>query len=73
MTATTIDTARITPAALKSADAALYLGLASKTLANYRLAGIGHRYVRTSGSSRSGVLYRVTDLDAWLEENLVVG
>ena len=41
MATTTTDTARIIPAALKLADAAVYLGLAPKTLANCQLAGLG--------------------------------
>lgn len=68
-----ISTKAIPPAAVTPEEAGRYIGLASKTLANMRTAGTGPRYVRVSKSPRSGIVYRIADLDAWLEENLVGG
>lgn len=43
-------------------------GLDYQTLANWRAKGKGPRYVK-AGARR--VLYRRTDLDKWMEANLV--
>lgn len=56
--------------AMSSADAAEYLGLSPKTLTNWRVRGDGPPYVR-HGKTGGRVSYRVKDLDAYLEENLV--
>lgn len=65
-----IDT-KMKPIAVQSHVAAEYLGISVKTLANLRLAGIGPKYAKLHDGPRAGVLYRVDDLDAWLEERLV--
>mgnify|MGYP001212106990 CR=1 FL=1 len=57
------------PAALDTDEAAGYIGLKPKTLANRRGRGEGPAYVRAGAR----VVYRVADLDAWLPENLVGG
>ncbi|TDT33411.1 helix-turn-helix transcriptional regulator [Naumannella halotolerans] len=57
------------PAALDTDEAGRYIGVAPKTLANWRGRGQGPRYVRAGAR----VVYRVADLDAWLVENLVGG
>ena len=60
----------IKPNAVSSHGAAEYLGLSVKTLANMRLVGRGPRYLKLHDGPRAGVLYRISDLDAWLEERL---
>lgn len=49
--------------AKKTAD---YLGVSPRTLSNWRHRGIGPKYVRT-GAVKSPVLYRVRDIDEWIE------
>ncbi|MGO2312778.1 MAG: helix-turn-helix transcriptional regulator [Brachybacterium tyrofermentans] len=56
--------------AVSSTEAANYLGLSPKTLANWRAQGDGPPYVR-HGSRGGRVSYRLIDLDAYLEANLV--
>ena len=46
---------------LNTKDAATYVGLSPKTLANYRVNGLGPKYVK-----RGLVSYFKTDLDEWL-------
>lgn len=53
------------PLAYNTADAARLIGVSPKTLLNWRYEGKGPEYVRVS---RSLVLYRRDDLDAWLRE-----
>lgn len=60
-------------AAMSSSDAAAYMGVAPGTLSNWRLAGRGPRYVRIGDGPKAKVLYRVVDLDEWLEAQLVGG
>lgn len=48
------------------AEAARYLGLAPKTLANHASKGTGPRYSKPPNSHPR---YRVTDLDSWLSGN----
>jgi hypothetical protein len=48
-------------------NAASYAGLAPKTLAMYRTAGIGPKFVK-----RGRVFYYREDLDEWLKEGRVV-
>lgn len=57
----------ITPGALSSPNAAQYLGLNNRTLANMRAQGRGPRFFR-AGGLKSRVYYLVKDLDAWLDE-----
>lgn len=52
--------------ALSAADAAAYLGgLSTQTMANWRSAGKGPRFVRLGAR----IVYRVADLDAYLEKH----
>lgn len=44
-------------------SAAAYLGVSSKTLANYRSRGIGPRFIK-----RGRIFYRRSDLDSWLAD-----
>jgi excisionase family DNA binding protein len=50
---------------LTTAQAAAYLGLAPKTLRNWRSSGRGPKYC----GRRSGTRYRRSDLDAWIKAN----
>lgn len=65
MTATT--TPRIASPHLTPEEAAEYLSIGNSTMKKWRLAGEGPRYAKFGKSVR----YRVEDLDAWIEENLV--
>ena len=48
-------------------EAALYLRVAEKTLTNWRCRSVGPRYLKIGGI----ILYRRSDLDAFLEASLV--
>ena len=52
---------------LDTRRAAVYTGLAPKTMAHMRCRGDGPPYVKTSRL----VMYRVADLDAWLAARVV--
>jgi hypothetical protein len=60
------------PAWIPSSQAARYIGIAPKTLANWRSAGEGPPYARL-GRSHSRVIYRISDLHTYLEERIVGG
>lgn len=51
-------------------EAAAMLGVSSRTLANWRTLGIGPAFVRV-GAVHSRTLYRLDDLNAWLDNNRV--
>ena len=51
-------------------EAAAMLGVSPRTLANWRALGIGPAFVRV-GAVRSRTLYRVDDLNTWLDNNRV--
>lgn len=57
---------------VSSAEAAQMLGISPRTLANWRVQGRGPAYVRI-GKNRSPVLYRVGDVESWLESRLIDG
>ena len=48
---------------LDTANAAKYLGISVKTLANYRVKGTGPQFTK-----RGRILYSKTSLDSWLNE-----
>ncbi len=52
---------------LKPADAAEYLGVKPETLNQWRWLGRGPAYVKVGRT----VVYRLKDLDAWLDANTV--
>lgn len=54
-------------AALSPADAAVYLGVGYSTLKKWRSEGRGPKYAKVGNS----VLYRPSDLDAFVESKLV--
>lgn len=57
----------LTPAVARQQDAAAYLGLTTLTLKNMRRLGEGPAYIRRGPV----VLYRIVDLDTWLESQIV--
>ena len=57
----------VLPAVLREADAARYIGLSQAYLRKSRLFGRGPAFVRL----RRTVMYRVRDLDQFLESHLV--
>lgn len=60
------DVARLT---VKPTAAAEMLGLSRGTLANWRAEGRGPRYIK----SGKQILYRVSDIEAWLDAQPTVG
>lgn len=56
------------PAALNTAQTAIYTGLAEKTLEGLRCRGGGPRFVKYG---RKAVRYLLCDLDAWMGERVV--
>ncbi|GAA1480619.1 hypothetical protein GCM10009624_10590 [Gordonia sinesedis] len=52
---------------LNSAEAAEYLGVKPETLNQWRYLGRGPSYVK----SGRAIIYRLKDLDAWLDANTV--
>lgn len=59
-------------AVVSAAEAARMLGISPRTLANWRVQGRGPAYVRL-GKNRSPILYRVSDIESWLESRLIGG
>lgn len=55
---------------VNAVDAAAMLGVSPRTLANWRTQGIGPAFVRI-GAVHSRTLYRLDDLQAWLDANRV--
>lgn len=53
---------------LREREAALHIGVAPKTLANWRSAGRGPRFSRLGRA----IVYRVEDLDRFVEDRLQV-
>lgn len=60
------------PGGLPSVAAAAYIGVAPKTLSNWRALGEGPPYVRL-GKSHARIVYRITDLDRYLAERVIGG
>ena len=56
--------------AVSANEAAAMLGVSSRTLANWRALGIGPAFVRV-GRVHSRTLYRIDDLNTWLDNNRV--
>jgi hypothetical protein len=56
---------RIVPAAMRPDVASAYTGLSVQRLAKFRLFGGGPEFVKAGRS----ILYRRSDLDAWLNAN----
>ena len=64
-------TTLVTPAVLTTEEAAIYLGLSSQTLANWRVDGRGPVYLRLGRPGRPRIVYLPEDLDAFLGANRV--
>lgn len=52
---------------LNSQEAADILRISIRTLERMRVDGTGPKYLKAGAGTRSRVLYRPADLDAWLE------
>lgn len=52
---------------MTSPEAAEYLRLSVRTLEGMRVDGTGPRYYKVGPGRRAKVVYRVTDLEEWLE------
>lgn len=63
-----LDARRAAP--ISAATVAAYLGVAPKTLSNWRALGEGPRYVRL-GKSHARIVYRVSDLDQYLADRVI--
>jgi predicted DNA-binding transcriptional regulator AlpA len=55
--------------ALSSAQAAAMLGIKRTTLEIWRYRGKGPRFVKFGKAKQSGVVYRRSDVEAWMTEN----
>ena len=53
---------------LTTSEAAAYLRLAPKTLERFRIDAGGPPYLKAGPGKRAKVLYRLSDLNAWLEQ-----
>jgi len=64
---------KVTPKAVKEHDAAAYIGMSVAYLRQSRMQGNRHNHTSAPPFVKAGkaVIYRVADLDAWLEENLI--
>lgn len=58
------------PILVSSEEAARIIGIAPKTLVNWRNRGKGPAYVRL-GEKHSPVMYRVRDLESWIDSRVV--
>jgi len=55
---------------LTTTEAADYLRLSPRSLERYRVEGTGPRFLKAGPTKRARVLYRIADLDEWLEGTL---
>lgn len=53
---------------LNTKEAAPLIGITAGTLENWRVAGIGPKFIKTPGK-RGKVLYRVEDIQTWRDAN----
>lgn len=65
-----VSDASTSPLAVNAVEAAAMLGVSLRTLANWRTLGIGPAFVRV-GRVHSRTLYRIDDLNTWLDNNRV--
>lgn len=61
-------TARANEPLMTTAEAAAYLRFPEGTVRNWRTRGTGPTYIKVNGAQ---VRYRVSDLDAWVDEQAV--
>lgn len=57
---------------LTTGEAAEYLRLSTQTMDRFRATGEGPPYIKLGNGKRSKVIYRRSDIDAWLECHLRV-
>lgn len=62
-----MDSQSVKPAALRQAQAARYLGIGLSTLKRLVARGEIRRIKMDASSTHGGVLFRIVDLDSWLE------
>ncbi len=61
-----MNTERTIARRLCEADAAQYLGVAKRTLQDWRLRRVGPAYSKLGTASRARIVYDIADLDAFL-------
>lgn len=54
------------PKPMTQEDLSVYLGVAEGTLENWRVRGLGPKFFRLGGSSRSPVRYDPKDVEEWV-------
>lgn len=59
------------PEFLTAREAATWLRLSPRTLEHMRMTGDGPAYVKAGGGRNARVLYRQSDLDAWIASRVV--
>lgn len=56
---------------LTTQEAAEYTGISRSQLAKLRSNGRGCKYIRIGSPTKALIRYRKSDLDKWLEQNLI--
>lgn len=64
------DGRNIPPIAVPTSEAARLIGVKHQTLANWRCRGEGPRYIKLTNTR---VVYKISDLEAWLDARRVGG
>ena len=54
---------------LDTKEAAPFIGVTPGTLENWRVQGIGPKFIKTTSGRRGKVLYDPADIEAWKEAN----
>jgi hypothetical protein len=54
---------------LDTKKAAPFIGVTAGTLENWRVQGIGPKFIKTTPGRRGKVLYDLADIEAWKEAN----
>lgn len=60
-------TSNLTPLLLTNEEAAKLLNMSPRTLANWRLKGLGPRYTHITDNPKSPVRYRHRDILDWID------
>jgi len=55
---------------LPTAKAAQYIERSAATLSRWRQTGFGPKYIKLGRHKQSQILYRLSDLDEWLESQV---
>lgn len=61
----------MTSKALTPKNTAKYLGVTTRCLQDWRSKKIGPSYVKAGDARRGTILYRKSDLDSWMAQNVV--